>query len=129
MRFELCWILVCGAGLFLTGCRKTVEPEAAVVMQHQIAPQPPRTGPSTILISLANAAGQPIPGARVNLEGNMSHPGMSPVFGEAMEVEPGRYRARLEFTMGGDWVVIVQVTLPSGQKLERQFDVKGVQAG
>jgi hypothetical protein len=56
----------------------------------------------------------------------MSHPGMSPVFGEAKEVRPGLYQAQLEFGMAGDWVILLHVALPGGQKLERQFDVRDV---
>ena len=51
------------------------------------------------------------------------------MFAEAGESEPGRYESALEFTMGGDWVVLVRLTLPDGRKIERQFDVKGVQSG
>jgi hypothetical protein len=51
---------------------------------------------------------------------------MRPVFAEATEAGPGRYRAALEFTMAGDWVVLVHLTLPDGSRVERQFDVKGV---
>jgi len=74
------------------------------------------------------ASSKPLSGARVRLEGNMTHAGMTPVFAEAQEAEPGRYRATLEFTMGGDWVVIVHAVLPDGRQVERQFDVKGVRA-
>ena len=62
----------------------------------------------------------------MKLEGNMSHAGMSPVFGETKEIEPGRYRSTLELSMAGDWVVLVTVTLPDNRKLERQFEIKGV---
>ena len=60
------------------------------------------------------------------LEGDMSHPGMSPRFAEAKETDPGRYEARLEFPMAGDWVILLHVTLSDGKKLERQFDVRDV---
>ena len=53
----------------------------------------------------------------------MSHAGMSPVFDDAREIEPGRYQAHLRFEMAGDWVILLHVTLPGGQKLERQIDV------
>jgi len=56
----------------------------------------------------------------------MSHAGMSPIFGEAKEVEPGRYQAHLTFEMAGDWVILLHVILPGGQKLERPIDVRGV---
>ena len=121
--FALC------AGLFLAGCQPRVETRADLTVAHEVAPDPPRVGTATITLRVADAAGRPLSGARVSLEGNMSHPGMRPVFGEARELEPGRYESPLEFTMGGDWVVLVRLTLPDGRKIERQFDVKGVQSG
>ena len=56
----------------------------------------------------------------------MSHPGMSPLFSEAKETESGRYEAPLQFQMAGDWVILLHVTLPGGNKLLRQIDVRGV---
>jgi hypothetical protein len=56
----------------------------------------------------------------------MTHAGMVPVFADAEDVGSGLYQAELEFTMGGDWVIIVTVTLPDGSSLEEQFDVPGV---
>ncbi len=47
----------------------------------------------------------------------MSHAGMAPVFGEATEIEPGRYQAHLTFEMAGDWVILLHVILPGGEKL------------
>lgn len=56
----------------------------------------------------------------------MSHAGMKPVFGTGREVQPGIYEAPLEFTMGGDWYVIVSARLPDGRQVERQFPVPAV---
>jgi YtkA-like len=117
------------ASLFQSGCHKTSETPTDIVFEHEIAPSPPRTGSATITLKLADSAGKPINGARINLEGNMSHPGMRPVFSEAREAEPGRYKAALEFTMRGDWFILFHITLPDGRKLEKQIDVKGVQSG
>ena len=124
----ICFTLALCASAFLIGCRKTADPAPGLVMRHEVAPQPPRVGPAKITLSLSDAAGKPITGARVNLEGNMSHPGMLPVFGAAREIEAGRYQTSIEFTMGGDWIVLVKADLPDGQKLEREFEVKGVNA-
>ena len=65
-------------------------------------------------------------GALLKLEGNMSHAGMAPVFGEAQETEPGRYRTTLELSMAGDWYVVVTATLPDNRTIGRQFEIKGV---
>jgi YtkA-like len=128
-RWQACLVLAICISASLAGCRRTAAPTPDVVMRHDVAPQPPKVGPATITVSLADVAGKPIAGARVSLEGNMTHPGMKPVFGEAGEIGSGRYQASIEFTMGGDWIILVRVDLPDGQKLEREFEVKGVQAG
>jgi hypothetical protein len=65
-----------------------------------LSPEPPQIGPSMVSVTLAEAGGQLIQGAEVELEANMSHAGMVPVFTTALEVAPGRYEAALEFTMG-----------------------------
>jgi hypothetical protein len=114
------------ASLLAPGCAGRPAPRASLVVGHEVTPRPPRVGTATITLSVADEAGRPVGGARVRLEGDMSHAGMSPVFGEARESEPGQYRAALEFTMAGDWVVLVHLTLPDGSEVERQFDVKGV---
>jgi hypothetical protein len=85
--------------------------------------------PATVSLKVIDfLTSKPVSGARIQLEGNMTHAGMTPVFAEAKEAEPGRYHATLEFTMAGDWVVLVHAALPDGRKIERQFDVKGVRA-
>lgn len=103
-------------------------PAPSIRIEHEIAPQPVRTGPATITLKLADSAGRAITGAQVTVEGDMSHAGMGPVFSHARETAPGRYRANLEFSMGGDWVVLVHSTLSDGQKVEHQFEVKGVRS-
>lgn len=117
------------ANVLHSGCRKTSETPPDIVFESKVAPDPPTKGPATVTLKLADSAGKSIVGARVNLEGNMSHPGMRPVFGEAREATPGRYEAAFEFTMGGDWVILFHITLPDGRSLQRQIDVKGVRSG
>ena len=56
----------------------------------------------------------------------MSHAGMAPVFEPAKEIAAGQYQAHLTFAMAGDWVILLHVRLPSGQTLERQFEVSGL---
>ena len=58
----------------------------------------------------------------------MTHPGMAPVFGRATEGAAGYYSGRLDLPMGGDWVILMHVTLAGGQRVERQIDLKGVRA-
>lgn len=102
-------------------------PELARDVDVELAFEPaPHVGPTTCTVRLVDEAGAPLAGARLQLEGNMNHAGMVPVFGDAREVAPGVYEAPLEFTMGGDWFVVVRGTLADGRELERIHDLPGV---
>lgn len=117
-----------GLLLLLVACGRGSKDLPDVTVEVTLAPDPPQLGPVTVTLEFYDAGGQPIPGATVQIEGNMSHAGMVPVFADASEVAPGRYRAVLEFTMGGDWFILVRADLPDGRSLERQVDVPGVGA-
>lgn len=116
----------CAAFLLITGCSRPAGLSRAITIEHEIAPVPARVGPAEVTFQLRDSAANLIKGARIALEADMSHPGMAPVFAEAKEIEPGRYQAGLMFPMAGDWVILLHVDLPGGQKLERQIEVPGV---
>lgn len=122
-------IVLCVWLVFVQGCKRQTEPSLDLTLAHEVSPQPPRVGPATIVLRLTDASGTAVTGARLQLEGNMSHPGMTPVFAEAAEIEPGRYRANLELSMAGDWHVTVHVSLRDGRKFEREFEIKRVASG
>src|SRR5690606_9910804 len=74
--------------------------------------------PATIHV-LDGAVG--LAGAAVELRGDMSHAGMQPVIVEAVESEPGVYRAEdFAFTMAGDWFVTTTVTTTDGRVAEEE---------
>jgi len=114
------------SALFVFGCSRAPESSPVITIEHSISPRPARVGPVTVTLQLADAAAKPIAGARIVLEADMSHAGMSPVFGEAKEVAPGQYQSQVRLGMAGDWVILLRATLPDGKKLERQFDVRDV---
>ena len=107
-------------------CRHQIESVPDLTLTHEVFPQPPRVGPLTITLRVADPAGKPATGVRIKFEGNMSHAGMTPVFSEGKEIEPGRYSSTTELSMAGDWYFVVHMTLPDGRKLEREFEIKGV---
>jgi hypothetical protein len=118
--------LACAAMLFVTSCTRPTDPPAFIAIEHTVSPEPARVGPASITLKLADTGGKPVTGAKIAIEADMSHAGMSPVFAEAKESEPGRYQAHIEFPMAGDWVVLLHIKLPDGKELEQQFDVKGI---
>lgn len=121
-------LVLCACFFFAACQQQKAETEPAIKVEYEITPQPPRIGAAVITLRLADVTGQPLSGVRVSVEGNMSHAGMRPVFGEAREAEPGRYQAAIEFTMSGDWIILLHLTLPDGSKVERQLEVMGVRA-
>ena len=108
------------------GCRHEERPSLDLTLAYEVSPQPPRTGPVTITLTMTDALGKQVSGAAIKLEANMSHAGMVPVFADAKEISPGRYQSNVELSMAGDWYVMVHATLPDGRKWERQFDIKSV---
>ncbi len=115
---------LCLLCLFMVGCRSTSTVD--VTIASEVTPQPPRVGQAVITLRVSDVSGKPVSGARLKLEGNMSHAGMAPIFADATEVEAGRYRTSMELTMAGDWIVMVHLTLVDGTKVDRQFEIKGV---
>jgi hypothetical protein len=121
------WGFFCMATLFTIGCSRDVQSKSAIAIEHRVLPEPARVGTAIVSLKLTDDAAKPVTGARIALEADMTHAGMSPAFGEAKEIEPGHYESPLIFQMAGDWVILLHVTLPDGKKLERQFDVQHVQ--
>ena len=113
------------ATLFVPACQLTAK-DSGITFKYVVNPQPPRIGAETIDLELRDAQGQAVSGAHVELEGNMSHAGMSPVIGVTREIEPGKYRGTLPLTMAGDWIVLVNVTLANGQRAQHQIELNGV---
>jgi hypothetical protein len=95
-------------------------------VEFQIEPKPVRVGPIVICFTLTDAVNHPVIGAGFEVEGDMSHAGMSPVFAQANEVQPGHYESHLSLGMAGDWVILLHGALRNGEKLERQFDIRDV---
>jgi hypothetical protein len=120
-------LVSCGV-LSVVACHRHTAPAPAVSIETKVEPQPVVTGPVVVTTRITDASGSAVTNAHLIVEGDMSHPGMSPVFGEAAEMPGGRYQARLQFAMAGDWVLLLHFTLPGGQILDQQVDVKGVRA-
>jgi hypothetical protein len=121
-------MIVVAPALFFSSCRRPSAVSSDISIDVSIAPRPVHVGTEAITFRLANAARQPVTGARVQVEGDMNHPGMAPVFADAQENSPGSYRASLNLTMGGDWVLLFHITLIDGRRVELQTDVKGVES-
>lgn len=99
------------------------EDSGTVVIEMESHPSPPGPGPGTLFFSVTDGQGHPIDNAKLEVEGNMTHAGMVPVFAQAVGSEDGRYEVPFEWTMGGDWIVTAKATLADGGLVTRQFNV------
>lgn len=112
--------LACGA------CRGSSGTAGDEQFRVSISPEPPRVGHAAVSAELLTAGGEPVSGAKVRVEGNMNHAGMKPSLAVLVETAPGHYRGTLEFTMGGDWILLLEAQLPDGRRVEHRLDVPGV---
>lgn len=97
--------------------------DGEVKVELSVEPAQPVVGPAQLIVSVTDAGGQPIENATLDIEGNMTHAGMVPVFAQTTGGENGRYTVPFEWTMGGDWFVTVEVTLENGQTISREFPI------
>jgi hypothetical protein len=120
-------VLVCSLSTAcLFGCARS-EPLDAISVTWTLEPSPPIVGePLTALLTLRDRDQKPITGARLRLEGVMSHPGMAPVTAAVIERGDGVYETALRFSMAGDWILIVTGDLPGGGQLKKQIEIAGV---
>jgi hypothetical protein len=88
-----------------------------------VAVESTNVGETSLIVTLTDTAGSPINDATVSVKGDMSHAGMVPVLAKVTGGgDNGVYKMPFEWTMGGDWVVTVEATLPDGRSATQQFN-------
>lgn len=117
------FILAAACGT-VAACDHQASVAEDVTVQSTITPARPVVGAATLArISLRDAAGRPVRGAKLQVEGNMLHPGMAPIITKAAERDDGIYEIPLRFTMRGDWILLVTGELADGRRISHQIDV------
>jgi hypothetical protein len=107
------------------GCARASSqpPDDGLAINLTYEPDPAVMGEATLLVTVRDAAGQPVADATVNVKGDMNHAGMVPVLAEATSGPGGVYELPFRWTMSGSWIVTVDVTLADGASASRRFDV------
>ncbi len=107
--------------LLLVACKPPVDGESISgglpegTTAEFILEAPARVGPVPVRLELSGTGEV----EQVTITGDMTHAGMIPVIREAVEVEPGSWRAGdFEFHMGGDWFLLAEVSLADGTAFE-----------
>jgi hypothetical protein len=103
--------------------QSTTAPQDGFMISIVTLPPTPVLGDGALVVTISDPDGKPVTGARLLIEGNMSHAGMQPSFGKVTEEEAGRYAVAIPWTMGGDWYVDVKATLADGRVIARRFPI------
>uniref|UniRef100_A0A7C5VXR6 YtkA-like domain-containing protein n=1 Tax=Thermomicrobium roseum TaxID=500 RepID=A0A7C5VXR6_THERO len=113
----------------LAVCQRGQRSSEVMVDIVSVEPSPPQVGPAELRLRLRDERGQTLAGlGSVEVEGTMSHAGMKPVIVQAREEGDGVYRTEnFEFTMAGDWIIIVRGTR-NGQAFEARTTISGVRS-
>ncbi|MBN8617480.1 MAG: FixH family protein [Anaerolineae bacterium] len=101
--------------------RPTSTSVSAINIAYQPDHDPVKYGDAVVMISLTDPDGAPITDAGVTVTGDMGHTGMMPSSGTGEHVGGGQYRVPLRWTMVGEWIVTVSVTLSDGSYIEQVF--------
>ena len=119
--------------LILGGCRGEAETgDPGLVLDVAISPTPPVVGQARLIITMEDTSGAPMEDARIVVEGNMSHAGMTPVVDTAQAEGSGQYGiSDFRFTMAGDWILSLHATLPDGRwvRVQERTNVVGGMGG
>lgn len=110
----------------LGGCSEPNHKSSEINYKYETEPNPAHVGSNVFTVKLNGKDGTALSGAHVSLEGDMSHPGMSPAIGQMKEVEAGTYRGDLNLAMRGDWIVEFHIVLADGSKVEREAELRNV---
>ena len=100
---------------------------ADITVGWTIDPMPPSAAATTsVRFTLADSQGARIAGAKLHLDAHMTHPGMTPVTSDVIEISNGAYQSTLRLSMAGDWVFVVSGELPDGRRITKDIQVPGV---
>jgi hypothetical protein len=119
----LCSIALVAGGCSRQSSQPTSTPDPGVQIEVENLNEPQRTGDVTLIVTVRDALGGPVDGAKVGVRGDMSHAGMMPSLGSVDGGHDGRYDVPFTWTMGGDWILEVTATLPDGSTTTRRFNL------
>lgn len=119
------FVLLLVTGLTVIGCSRVSQEAAQQPLQIELIEPlfPPGIGTYTMNIRLFDENNNPVNDAQIAIKADMTHAGMIPILANATDGDKGLYKVPIEWTMGGDWVIIIQATLPDGTIAEETFPI------
>lgn len=99
----------------------TIQTDGLAISLTTVPNPPARLEGTAFEISVRDAAGNPVLGARVSLELRMRAHSMPENQPRVQERGAGRYVAAGAFGMGGEWLAAVEVVLADGRRARAEF--------
>ena len=85
---------------------------------------PARQEATTFEVTVRDAAGKPVSGARVSLDLKMAGMAMEENRPRVLERGGGRYVAAAALSMGGEWLAAVEVVHTDGRRARAEFPLR-----
>ncbi|MBM7843886.1 FixH family protein [Herpetosiphon giganteus] len=108
----------------LIGCSRTPSDDPRLLMSLEQTPS--AMGVQTIVLVI-NDGSTPLDNAKVQLEATMTHAGMPSQIVQMQALGAGKYQASIDFSMLGEWVLIVNVTEANGAVMQRTLPAFNIQ--
>lgn len=106
------------------GCSRTPSDDPRLNISLEQTPS--AMAVQTIVLSISDGA-TPLENAKVQIEATMTHAGMP---SQIVPMEPlgaGKYQASIDFSMLGEWVLIVNITESNGAVMQRTLPAFNIQ--
>jgi uncharacterized protein (DUF2141 family) len=89
--------------VLLAACAPETKQQLTIKLEVPVS----KIGKQRVVLNISRD-GQPLEGATVSVQGDMTHAGMGTVYDTATALGGGRYAvAKFDFNMSGDWVLTV----------------------
>ena len=119
------FVLLLVAGLAVGGCSRVSQEAAQQPLQIELIEPlfPPGIGTYTMNIRLFDENDNPVDDAQIAIKADMTHAGMVPILASVTDGDKGLYKVPFKWTMGGNWIITIQATLPDGTIAEETFPI------
>src|SRR5467141_4269223 len=107
-------------------------PASDLLFQIALDPDPPRAGDNVLHVTVKDAQGKPVDGARVGFVYDMPAMGAMPEMkgnGESKALGGGKYDVSYSLSMLGDWYITLGIEAPGHPPAELRFKVSPPRKG
>ena len=94
----------------------------ALTLSAALSPPPQVGSPNTLTVTVRDAAGKPVAGAKVTSSVAMTTMDMGTTHPAFSDIGGGSYESKVGFSMAGPWRVVVHVAPPGGSPQTQAFD-------